>query len=367
MEMLDQPNAVCKALNYGARFISGEPLVKLGGLDQHEDRLQHIENLIIGACGTSFYAGQYAEHLMRQLDVFQYVEAKIASEITETDLRIKHGGFLSVSQSGETMDLLIPFRKAKEAGLVRLNVVNKVMSTLAREENCGVFLNCGRELSVASTKAFISQVTVLTLVSLWFAQRKNYKGSKKLRATIISELRFLSANVQKVLEGCVDFSKAVAKQLRGAKHVYLVGTGLGEVVAKEGALKIKELTYVHCQCLALNNISNHFYNFLKKNPMTPVIFVVLDDHTKSQMLEGMQKLTEKVKLMSIVITDVKDKNTRDFLEVFSEGRIMYVPKSGYMSALLCVMPMQRIAYDLTLELGYDPDRPRNLAKELTTK
>lgn len=181
MEMLDQPNAVCKALNYGARFISGEPMVKLGGLEQHEDKLTEIDHLVIAACGTSFYAGQYAEYLMRELDIFTFIEAKIASEITEKDLKFKNGGFLSVSQSGETMDLLIPFRMAKEAGLRRLNVVNKVMSTLAREENCGVFLNCGRELSVASTKAFISQVTVLTLVSLWFAQRKNFKGSKKLR------------------------------------------------------------------------------------------------------------------------------------------------------------------------------------------
>ena len=93
---------------------------------------------------------------MRQLYCFQSVEAKIASEICDQDLAIKNGGFLSVSQSGETMDLLIPFRKAKEHGLTRVNVVNKVMSTLARENNCGVFLNCGRELSVASTKAFVS-------------------------------------------------------------------------------------------------------------------------------------------------------------------------------------------------------------------
>jgi glucosamine--fructose-6-phosphate aminotransferase (isomerizing) len=131
--------------------------------------------MLIAACGTSFYAGQYAEYLMREMEVFPYVEAKIASEIQDTDLsELKNGCFLSVSQSGETMDLLIPFRKAKEAGLARLNVVNKVMSTLVRENDCGVFLNCGRELSVASTKAFVSQVTCLTLVSLWFAQRRRY-------------------------------------------------------------------------------------------------------------------------------------------------------------------------------------------------
>ena len=113
---------------------------------------------------------------MRDLQIFQFVQAKIASEIQSTDLRsLKKGGFISISQSGETMDLLIPFRMAKDHGLTRINVVNKVMSTLARENQCGVFLNCGRELSVASTKAFISQVTVMTLVALWFAHRKSYK------------------------------------------------------------------------------------------------------------------------------------------------------------------------------------------------
>lgn len=157
MEMNDQPNAVAKALNYGARFVPGEAMVKLGGLEAHEEALIGIENMMIAACGTSFYAAQYAEYLLREMEVFQFVEAKIASEIQDCDLQtIKQGGFLSVSQSGETMDLLIPFRKAKEAGLQRINVVNKVMSTLAREESCGVFLNCGRELSVASTKAFVS-------------------------------------------------------------------------------------------------------------------------------------------------------------------------------------------------------------------
>jgi glucosamine--fructose-6-phosphate aminotransferase (isomerizing) len=151
------------------------------------------------------------------------------------------------------------------------------MSTLARENNCGVFLNCGRELSVASTKAFISQVVVLTLVSLWFAQRKNFKGSKKMRASIISELRFLSTNVQNVLDNCVEFSKKVSKDIKHSKHIFLISNGIGEIVAKEGALKIKELTYTHCQSLNMNNCSNHFFNYLKRHPNTPVIFIVLDD------------------------------------------------------------------------------------------
>lgn len=131
-----------------------------------------VDNLILAACGTSHYATKYVEVLLRKLGSFDYVECKIASEITEQDFMFKQpekAALLSVSQSGETMDLLIPFRIAKKFGLNRINVVNKVNSTLARENDCGVFINCGRELSVASTKAYTSQVVCLILVALWFA------------------------------------------------------------------------------------------------------------------------------------------------------------------------------------------------------
>lgn len=207
----------------------------------------------------------------------------------------------------------------------------------------------------------------MTLVALWFAQRKNFKGSKKTRAAIISELRFLSSNVQKVLDECTAFSKKVAAEIKQYKHLYLMGEGLGEIVGKEGALKIKELTYNHCQCLNINNVSNHFYNYSSKNPGTPVIFIVLEGLNKNMMMEGMKLLAQKVNITTIVITDVVDKTSREWLEAFSSGRLFTVPRSGYLSALLCVLPLQRLAYDTTVALGYDPDRPRNLAKELTTK
>ena len=198
MEMMDQPECVQKALNYGARLMTNKAMVRLGGLENHQTDLMQVDNLILAACGTSHYATRYAEHLIKQLGCFDYVDCKIASEITEDDLKFtnpKSAALLSVSQSGETMDLLIPFRLAHKMGLQRINVVNKVNSTLARENNCGVFLNCGRELSVASTKAYISQVVVLTLVALWFSQRKSYNQTKRIRAKYIAELRCLSMNM----------------------------------------------------------------------------------------------------------------------------------------------------------------------------
>jgi glutamine---fructose-6-phosphate transaminase (isomerizing) len=130
-------------------------MVKLGGLDQNREQLVQIDNLIIAACGTSNNAGRYGEYLMRELGCFKFVQSIIASEIYERDFPKKNGGFISISQSGETMDLLIPFRMAKEHNLQRINVVNNVNSTLARENNCGVYLNSGKECSIASTKAYV--------------------------------------------------------------------------------------------------------------------------------------------------------------------------------------------------------------------
>ena len=121
------------------------------------------------------------------------------------------------------MDLLIPFRKAAAHGLTRMNIVNKVNSTLARENQCGAFLNCGREFSVASTKAFVCQVTVLCLVAVWFAQNKNFNATKKQRARIIKELKHLSANMKVTIETCNEQSLVIAKQMKGARHIFFCG------------------------------------------------------------------------------------------------------------------------------------------------
>jgi len=253
---------VARSLNYGGRLI-GTDMVKLGGLD--ESQSSKIDNLIIAACGTSHLAGKYGEYLMKELGCFKYVQSLIASEINERDLPKKDGGFLSISQSGETMDLLIPFRLAGKHGLQRVNVVNKVNSTLARENPCGVFLNCGREFSVASTKAFICQVTVLALVAVWFAQTKNFNATKKLRRKIVTELKMLSANMRQTLDSINQKSEEIALSLKGKRHIFFCGHGIAECIAKEGALKMKELTYLHCQAVRLHDIANNFYTYFKKN------------------------------------------------------------------------------------------------------
>lgn len=210
MEMLAQPEAVCRSLGYGGRLGGVDNIIKLGGLDKYLEELKGVDNLIIAACGTSYLAGVYGENLMKKLGCFKTVKSHLASEINGRDFPKKDGGFLSISQSGETMDLLIPFRLAKEHGQKRINIVNKINSTLARENDCGVFLNCGREFSVASTKAFVCQVTVLTLVAIWFAQNKNFNATKNMRAKMINELKMLSGNMKKTLDSVNEKSVEIA-------------------------------------------------------------------------------------------------------------------------------------------------------------
>jgi glutamine---fructose-6-phosphate transaminase (isomerizing) len=373
MEMLEQPEAVARSLNYGARLMGGENMVKLGGLDRNREELVQIDNLIIAACGTSYLAGKYGEYLMRELGCFKYVESMFASEINERDFPKQYGGFLSISQSGETMDLLIPFRLAQKHGLSRINVVNKVNSTLARENECGCFLNCGREFSVASTKAFVCQVTVMALIAVWFAQFKNFNATKKMRAYMMNELKMLSTNLKKTLENVNEKSQEIVQQIKGCRHIFFCGEGIADCVAKEGALKMKELTYLHCQSISLSNLGNSFYCYFKKHKDTPLIIIILDcQKRKMEMIEQIETLHQDVGFMPIIVTDIKDQGLRERLSTFANGRLLQVQRSGTkydgftLSALVCVIPLQRLAYDLTIALGYHPDRPRNLAKELTT-
>ena len=144
--------------------------------------------------------------------------------------------------------------------------MNKVNSTLARENNCGVFLNCGREFSVASTKAFVCQVTCMILVAVWFAQNKNFNATKKIRGKIINELKMLSANIKYTLNNINEKSKEIALQIKDSKHIFFCGVGITDIIAAEAALKMKELTYLHCQNFKLSEVGNNFYAYFKKYP-----------------------------------------------------------------------------------------------------
>ncbi|CDW73742.1 glucosamine--fructose-6-phosphate aminotransferase [Stylonychia lemnae] len=361
-EMLEQPEAVQKCLNYGNRLDPNEyGMARLGGLESNEEKLLEIKNLVIAACGTSYYASLYGQRLMREFQCFDTIEVKIASEIDINDLRIEQGGLLSVSQSGETTDLLQPFQMAGKLGLFRFNIVNNVESTLAREAKCGLFLNAGKEQSVASTKAFICQVVAFSLITMWFSQKVNYKQTKDLRQNIYGELQTLSEKVKEVVNDCNQFSQTVAKMIKNENHIFLLGEGYAECVAKEGSLKMKELTYKHCQAYSLNNCHKGFYNYAKNHQGTCVFYVILDDEFKELSLKYLKSINQSIKARIIILSDISIQEEREALQNLSEIQY-WVPHSGYLSALLCIIPIQLLAFQTALDQGRNPDQPRSLTK-----
>ena len=169
---MEQPEALARCMNFGAR-IDEKGLARLGGLVGRKNEIIGIDNLVIGACGTSYHAGLMGAYFFRKLGCFDTVQVVIGSEMNDEVFPHKNPGFLAVSQSGETKDLLDNLKNAANVGAVCFNVVNRVESSLARATKTGVFINAGREISVASTKAFTCQVCVMVLVALWIAQNKN--------------------------------------------------------------------------------------------------------------------------------------------------------------------------------------------------
>ena len=157
--------------------------------------------------------------------------------------------------------------------------------------------------------------------------------------------------------------------LKDKRHIFFCGHGIASCVASEGALKMKELTYLHCQSITLYDLSNNFYTYFKREKNSPIIFIILDKQAdKAHMMDTIEDMKAKLQILPIIISDIRDGETRTRLQKMADDRVMFVQRSGWaLSALLCVVPLQRLSYDLTIALGYHPDKPRNLAKELTTQ
>lgn len=196
-EILEQPEAIIKCLNFGAR-LSGEPgSAKLGGFDANKSTLIGINHLLIVACGTSFYAGLFGAKIYKMLGCFQTVQVFIASEFSESDLPDEGAGVLLISQSGETADVYKVLTMAKNRGIPTIGIVNVVGSLIASNVDCGIYLNSGREVSVPATKSFTSQIIALVLTALWFSHNKGIKSKYKIRSDIATLLHSLPITVGK--------------------------------------------------------------------------------------------------------------------------------------------------------------------------
>jgi glucosamine--fructose-6-phosphate aminotransferase (isomerizing) len=359
-EIMEQPEALSRALNYGGRLL-GEEGSKLGGLDRNKEILLPIKHLLITACGTSFYSGLAGAHIMRHLGGFETVQVIDAAEVEDSNIPSKDGAMVVISQSGETKDVHRALILGQSKGIPCISIVNAVGSLIARSTDCGVYLNAGRENAVASTKAFTCQVTVLSLVGLWFAQQKQTDHHK--RKAFVEALHRLPTNFGMFLR-----SDSIHKQIKDiatkliakkTQHIFVLGKGAALPIAMEGALKIKEVSYIHAEGYPGGALKHGPFALI--NTGTPIIFIILDDVHLPKMKTAVEE-TQARGSYCITIT-----NARNIYANYDKnmGDVIQIPSNGPLTNLMAVIPLQLLAYELSVQQGINPDRPRHLAKTVT--
>lgn len=357
-EINEQPYAITAALNNGGRITNNE--VILGGLNRDKDKLLGIENLIIIGCGTSRHAGLFISDIMRTMSGFRTVQVVDGSEfdisyVHSSDLSSNNSGLLALSQSGETKDVMRCLEIIAEYdNIFSFSVVNRVESQIARTTGCGVYLNAGREVAVASTKAFTSQIVILSLISIWYAQ--NRKIQLKRRKELIENLRRLSICYQTILnsETIISNCDKVANYLKNWNTCFILGKGLSAYIAYEGALKLKEIGYIHAEGYPGGSLKHGPFALIDEG--TPIILILLDDFDKNYMESTISEVQARG-AYTIVITNIPEFNNADIT--------IYIPKNGLLSSLLAVVPLQLISYKLSILKGINPDKPKNLSKTIS--
>jgi glucosamine--fructose-6-phosphate aminotransferase (isomerizing) len=347
-EIREQSSCVLRALNNGGR-ISSATTVKLGGLDGSKQALQELDHLILLGCGTSYNAGLWALSLYKSLDIFDTVGIYDGAEFSIQDIPKKgKTGLVLLSQSGETKDLHRCLEIAKDYGLVTIGIVNVVDSMIPRETTCGVYLNAGREVGVASTKSFTSQCVVLALVGIWFSQSKGTCLEK--RRKIICDLRNLSWQIDKVLANWDQVTK-LGSNLDMGKSCFVLGKGPDEAIARESALKLKEIAYTHAEGFSSSALKHGPFALI--TPGLPIFILDTNPQTHDKNLNAFQ--------------EVKARDARVVLIGSGETCELQTDYSKTFGGVLANIYLQILSFELALKSGTNPDYPRNLAKVVTVE
>ena len=354
-----QPTCVLNAINNGGR-IKNQTEVKLGGLEQHIGILKDITNIIILGCGTSFNAGLYGMYYFKKMCNFNCVQTFDGAEFNEDDIcKTGKTAVILISQSGETKDLHRCIGIAQQHKLVTIGVINVVDSLIAREVDCGIYCNSGVEVGVASTKSFTSQVVCLSLISIWFAQIHDLNENKRLK--MISDLHNLSNDFRNTLDDVLEQVKVVAHTFNtsGIKNMFLLGKGSDEYIAHEGSLKIKEISYVHAEGYSASSLKHGPFALLDEN--FPVIILNTDTIHTSKIMNCVEEVSSRNSPIVLI--------TSQLMDFTKENEIVTirVRENTSYSSLLGAIPLQLLAYYLSIEKGINPDKPKNLAKVVTVE
>jgi glucosamine--fructose-6-phosphate aminotransferase (isomerizing) len=355
-EIMGQPESVRDCLRGRLRLDQGT--IKLGGLMEVLSRLRDARRIIIVGCGTSWHAGLVGEYLFEEFARIP-VEVEYASEFRyRNPILYEDDVVIAISQSGETADTLAAVREAQSRGVMVLGVCNVVGSTIARETDAGVYLHAGPEIGVASTKAYTAQVTVLTLMALLLASQRNTMSHAEIIA-VLNELDSIPDKIAAVLENG-HLVEELARRHRFATNFLYLGRGYNFPVALEGALKLKEISYVHAEGYPAAEMKHGPIALIDQ--MMPVVFIAMKDSTYSKVVSNIEEVLARQGVV-IVITD---HDNHEFDET-CEFVIHVPPTEPCLTPLLTVVPLQLLAYHMAVLRGNDVDQPRNLAKSVTVE
>ena len=354
-EIFEQPKTVTDA--FRGRLLQSEGRVKLGGLAEVEERLSEAKKIVLIACGTSWHAALIAEYIIEEYCRIP-VEVEYASEFRYRNPVIdKNDAIIVISQSGETADTLAALREGKHKGALCLGIVNSVGSTIARETDAGVYIHAGSEIGVASTKAFTSQVTVLIQIMLLIARKKSM--SVVMGQSLIDELIKIPEKIKTILAQSQTIED-IAEKFKDNQNFLYLGRGVNFPVALEGALKLKEISYIHAEGYPAAEMKHGPIALIDED--MPVVFIATKDLIYDKAMSNIEEVrARKGKVIAIACQgDEKISKLAD--------HVIYIPETSQaLMPILSVIPLQLLAYYIAVKRGCDVDQPRNLAKSVTVE
>jgi len=355
-EIFEQPSTIFDCLR--GRLDVKEGSIKMSGVDDHIEHLLNANRIMIIACGTSWHAGLVAEYIIEELCRIP-VEVEYASEFRYRNPIVNKGDvIIAISQSGETADTIVALEKAKENGAFIFGVVNAVGSSIARISNAGAYTHAGPEIGVASTKAFTGQLTVLLMVALNIAKHKKTISKEKFDG-LINELQLVPEKVDTILKNA-DELKKIAKKYKNATDFLFLGRGYNFPIALEGALKLKEISYIHAEGYPAAEMKHGPIALVDDS--LPVVFIATNDTYHEKIVSNMQEIKARKGRIISIITE-GDNISKEL----SEDCFAIPATDEIIAPLLTVIPLQLLSYYVGTAKGIDVDKPRNLAKSVTVE
>jgi glucosamine--fructose-6-phosphate aminotransferase (isomerizing) len=355
-EIHEQPKTIFDCLRGRLDVLNGE--IIMAGVQEHIEALKNAKRIIVVACGTSWHAGLVAEYIIEELCRIP-VEVEYASEFRYRNPIIEKGDVLfAISQSGETADTLVAIEKAKQQGAIIFGILNVVGSSIARISHAGAYTHAGPEIGVASTKAFTAQLVVLTMIALKVAKAKQTISNDRF-LHLMQELNAVPGKVESVLSNTDAIQMIAEKHATASSFLYL-GRGYNFPVALEGALKLKEISYIHAEGYPAAEMKHGPIALVDED--LPVLFVATKDAYHEKVISNMQEINARKGKLIAVVTE--GDQSIDSLT----GDLIFVPEADELIApIINVIPLQLLSYYIGVARGLDVDRPRNLAKSVTVE